>query len=75
MIGLFLLKGVIMKSMKKMYFENIRNGEKFYSTNMKDVMTIDGIEYLRVFKFGTQHDCLIKKDSLRKIPESNLVKK
>jgi hypothetical protein len=55
--------------MKTTYFENIRNNEKFYCTDIKDIRTIDGIEYLRVFKMGTQRDCLVKKDTLRKIPE------
>lgn len=55
--------------MKIIYLENKLNKEKFYCTNVKDVRMIDGIEYLRVFKFGTQRDCLMKKDSLKKIPE------
>lgn len=55
--------------MKTVYFENIRNGEKFYCRNLKDVQKIDGTEYLRVFKFGTQRDCLVKKDVLKKIAE------
>ena len=50
--------------MKIVYLENIRNGEKFYCRNLKDVQKIDDTEYLRVYKFGTQHDCLIKKDIL-----------
>lgn len=56
--------------MKTVYFENVLNKEKFYCTNIKDVRTIDGVEYLRVFRMGTQRDCLIKKDSLKKIPEN-----
>jgi len=55
--------------MKVIYFENVRNGEKFYCRNTKDIQKIDGTEYLRVFRHGTQRDCLIKKDILRKIPE------
>ena len=55
--------------MKHVYFENLRNREKFYCTNIQDVRIIDGVEYLRVFKLGTQRDCLIKKDLLRKIAE------
>lgn len=56
-------------NMKRVYFENIRNKEKFYCTDTKDVLTIDGVEYLRVFRFGTQRDCLVKKETLRKVPE------
>ena len=55
--------------MKTIYFENAVNKEKFYCTNLKDVRMIDGVEYLRVFRIGTQRDCLVKKDSLKKIPE------
>lgn len=55
--------------MKRIYFENVRNKEKFYCTNTKDVMTIDGEEYIRVFRLGTQRDCLVKKESLRRVPE------
>lgn len=55
--------------MKTIYFENAVNKEKFYCTNLKDVRLIDGVEYLRVFRIGTQRDCLVKKDTLRKIPE------
>lgn len=54
--------------MKTVYFENMRNREQFYCKNTQDVQTIDGVEYLRVFRQGTQRDCLIKRDLLRKIP-------
>ena len=53
--------------MKTVFFENIRNKEKFYCTDLKDIRIIDGVEYLRVFREGTQRDCLVKKDSLQKI--------
>ena len=55
--------------MKTVYFENVRNKEKFYCKNLKEVQMIDGVEYIRVFRMGTQRDCLVKKDTLRKIPE------
>lgn len=58
--------------MKTVFFENMLNKEKFYCTNVKDVRTIDGIEYIRVFKYGTQRDCLMRKDSLRKIKDQKL---
>lgn len=57
--------------MKTIYFENILNKEKFYCTDTKDVRSIDGIEYLRVFKYGTQRDYLIRKDTLKKIKDEN----
>lgn len=58
--------------MKTLTFENIYNKEKF-TCNFKalqDVKVIDGIEYLRVYKFGTQREVLIRKDSLKKITET-----
>ena len=55
--------------MKIVYFENIRNREKFYCKNATDIRLIDGVEYLRVFRVGTQRDCLVKKESLKRIPE------
>lgn len=58
--------------MKRVFFENMMNKEKFYCTDIKDVRVIDGIEYLRVFRMGTQRDCLVKKDSLKKVPESKV---
>ena len=54
--------------MKAVYFENMRNRERFYCTNIQDVQRIDGVEYLRVFREGTQRDCLIKRELLKKIP-------
>ncbi len=60
--------------MKTIYFENIRNStEKFFCNNTKDVRMIDGIEYLRVFRFDTKRECLVKKDSLRKVSEPKKV--
>lgn len=55
--------------MKTFFFENILNREKFYCSNLKDTTSIDGIEYLRVFKISTKRDVLIKKDSLKRISE------
>lgn len=57
--------------MKTVYFINQRNHEKFYCHNVKDIKIIDGIEYLRVFRLGTNNDCLIKKDILKKVKEPN----
>ena len=56
--------------MKTVYFENMRNKEKFFCKNLKDIQKIDGVDYLRVFRMGTQRECLVKLDSLRKIPET-----
>ena len=56
---------------KATYFENIRNKEKFFCKDLSDTRTIDGDEYLRVFRVTTNQDCLVKKDILRKIPKPN----
>ena len=53
--------------MKTVYFENLRNEEKFECHNLSDVRLIDGVEYLRVFRMGTQRECLVKKDQLKKL--------
>lgn len=53
--------------MKTLTFENIYNKEKFTCPDVKDVRLIEGVEYLRVFKFGTQREVLVKKDSLKKV--------
>ncbi len=53
--------------MKTIYFENIRNREQFYCNDLKNIRLIDGVEYLRVVKVGTQRDMLVKRDSLRKV--------
>ena len=55
--------------MKKTFFENMLNKEKFYCTDIKDIRVIDGVEYLRVFRMGTQRDVLVKRDTLKKVPE------
>lgn len=55
------------KTMKTLTFENIYNKEKFTCPDVKDVRLIEGVEYLRVFKFGTQREVLVKKDSLKKV--------
>lgn len=60
--------------MKTIYFESYINRERFDCHNLKDIRIIDGIEYLRVFKHGTQRDCLVRKDHLRKLPKSERLK-
>lgn len=60
--------------MKTLTFENIYNKEKFTCNykSLQDVRTIDGVEYLRVFKFGTQREVLIRKDSLKKVSNNKM---
>lgn len=59
--------------MKTITFENIWNKEKFTcnAKALQDVRVIDGIEYIRVFKFGTQREVLIRKDSVKKVKNVN----
>jgi hypothetical protein len=59
--------------MKNIYFENIVNKERFICPDLNDVRMIDGIEYLRVLREDTRRECLIRKDSLRKINKSKLL--
>ena len=55
--------------MKILYFENMRSREQYRCRNDKDVQTIDGVEYLRVSRLGENHECLVKRDVLRRVPE------
>lgn len=56
--------------MKVVYFENIRNKERFYCKDVKDVMVIDGAEYLKVFQAGNNRECLVNKQYLRKVEKT-----
>jgi hypothetical protein len=56
--------------MKSTYFENIVNKERFVCPNPGDIRLIDGIEYLRVLYESTRRECLVRKDSLRKVTKS-----
>jgi hypothetical protein len=58
------MKGDIMK---QLVYENIINGEKYSCPAKSETRTIDGIDYLRVFKMGTNREVLVKKDTLRKV--------
>lgn len=58
--------------MKNTYFENIVNKEKFICPDPSDVRIIDGIEYLRVLRESNRRECLVRKDTLRKITKNKL---
>ncbi len=60
--------------MKTVYFENYRNRERYECRDLKDVRMIDGVEYLRVFKLGTQRDCLVRKDQLKKLAKNDMAR-
>ena len=53
--------------MKSIYFENIVNKERFICPNPNDVRLIDGIEYIRVLREVNRRECLIRRDSLKKV--------
>jgi hypothetical protein len=55
--------------MKTVTFESVYNKEKFTCNgkSLQDVRVIDGIEYLRVFKFGTHREVLVRKDTLKRV--------
>jgi hypothetical protein len=55
--------------MKTIILENVRNKEKFSCKDLKDIQTIEGIDYLRVVRQGTSHECLIKKDLLKQVKD------
>jgi hypothetical protein len=56
--------------MKSMYFENIVNKERFVCPDPTDIRLIDGIEYLRVLRESNRRECLVRKDSLRKVAKT-----
>jgi hypothetical protein len=64
-----MLTCVLENAMKTIYFENIVNKEKFYCNDIKDVRNIDGIEYIRVFRYVSHRECLIRKDTLKKVKD------
>lgn len=53
--------------MKTVTFENIFNKEKFEGLGKKEVKVIDGVEYYKLFKYGTKREVLVRKDFLKKV--------
>lgn len=53
--------------MKTVTFENIYNKEKFVSSGKKDIKFIDGIEYIKVYKFGSMREVFVRKDFLKRV--------
>lgn len=51
--------------MKVVKFENIRNKEQFHCKDTKDILMIDGKEYLKVIQTTTNRECLMNRDYLR----------
>lgn len=53
--------------MKQAIYENIYNRERFISVGKFDVKHIDGIQYVKVKKEGTQQQVFVRRDFLKKV--------
>lgn len=53
--------------MRTITFENIYNKERFVSRGKRDIKFIDGIEYVKLIKEGTQREVLVRRDFLKKV--------
>jgi len=53
--------------MKSMTFVNERNGEQVVCDDIRDVRTIDGVDYLVVHKNDNPRPFMMRKDALRKV--------
>lgn len=51
--------------MKTYKVENLITREQLICKNLKDISTIDGVEYLRVCKMDSRREFLIKKDAIK----------
>lgn len=56
--------------MKTVTFENIYNKEKFVSFGKKDTKFIDGVEFIKLYKFGSQQEVFVRKDFLKRVNTS-----
>jgi len=46
------------------------NKEKFLGTGKKDTKFIDGVEYVKLYKFGTKQEVFVRKDFLKRVNTS-----
>ena len=53
--------------MKQATFENVYNKERFVSRGKQDKKFIDGIEYVKLVKEGTQREVFVRRDFLKKV--------
>jgi hypothetical protein len=56
---------------KSIIFENPVNHEQFVCDNIREVQTIDGIEYLEVHKKDSDRKFLFRKDVLKPVKSVN----
>jgi hypothetical protein len=61
-------------TMKSISFKVLRSGEHVICEDVRDVKTIDGVEYLQVRKEGQARTFLMRKDALAKIKVDSKVK-
>lgn len=54
--------------MKAVNLRNKLNGEKFVCENMKEIQTIDGVDYIVVHRTDSSRNFLMRKDVLEKDP-------
>ena len=54
-------------TMKQTTFENVYNKERFVSRGKRDTKFIDGIEYVKLVKEGTQREVFVRRDFLKKV--------
>ena len=62
--------------MKVVKFENVFNKEKFecFVEDLKHPQLIEGIEYIKVHRQGTQRSMLMRKDALTKVKTNIKIK-
>jgi len=56
--------------MKSTHYENIVNKERFVCPDPTDIRLIDSVEYLRVLRESNRRECLVRRDSLRKVAKT-----
>lgn len=53
--------------MKQTTFENMYNKERFVGRGKRETKFIDGIEYVKLIKEGTQREVFVRRDFLKKV--------
>lgn len=56
--------------MKTVTFENIYNKERFSGVGKRDVKIIDGVEFVKLYKYGTKQEVFVRKDFLKRVNTS-----
>ena len=57
--------------MKSVSFKVLRSGETVVCNDVRDIRTIDGVDYLQVHRIGQDRTFLMRKDALAKIKIDN----